>query len=95
MKNKETLMGKCLSNPLEKKEKRLYVELHNSKDNTTEWVVICPFVENTENGKTTYMSQREINGHAYFKLVVDEGYCLTQYYYPVAFFTIKSIHIKD
>ena len=54
-----------------------------------ERVVLCPF--KNEDGESVWIEEVERFGRTMFKVVLDEGYVKTEYFYPVPRFAITEL----
>ena len=80
------------------KHTRLYAKITDNEAQSNEWVVLVPFDEaeerdGTNDDQTCYVQQVVQHGKVCFKVKVDEGYCVTTYYYPINRYFIAEMHI--
>jgi hypothetical protein len=67
---------------------KLYAKIKDN-EGSYERVVLCQF-ENAD-GEMCYIEEVERHGTQMFKILADEGYVRTEYYYPVPRFSIVEM----
>ena len=69
---------------------QLYAKI-NDREANYERVVLCQFT--AENGDEVFMEEVEHHNEPCFKVVLDEGYVHTIYFYPIRRYTITELEI--
>lgn len=69
---------------------KLYAKIQD-KEGSYERVVLCQFESAT--GDKVFMEEVEVHNEQCFKVVLDEGYVKTIYYYPVKRYSITELEI--
>lgn len=72
---------------------RLYAKIHDRESSTYERVVLCQFKDKDEN--IVFMEEVEHHNELCFKVVVDEAYFRTEYFYPVRRYSITELEIYE
>lgn len=70
---------------------QLYAKIQDRESFKYERVVLCEF--ESEAGDKVFIEEVEQHNEECFKVVLDEGYCRTTYYYPVKRYTITELEI--
>lgn len=65
---------------------RLYLKLTNKHTNKSELLLLCPFGEDDD-----FLKVETFNGFDAYRVKVDEGYVLTEYFYLVKDYDITLI----
>lgn len=69
---------------------KLYAKIQD-REAGFERVVLCPF--KASSGDNVYIEEVERNGETTFKVLIDEGYFKTYYFYPVTRYSITELEI--
>ena len=72
---------------------KLQAKIINHEKGGYERVVLCQY-KDADNNKV-YISEVELNGIEMFRVLLDEGYSKTEYFYPVNKFIITELSIYE
>jgi hypothetical protein len=72
---------------------QLYAKIHDRESFKYERVVLCEF--ESESGDKVFIEEVEQHKEECFKVVVDEGYCRSTYYYPTRRYSITELSIYE
>ena len=77
-------------------DKRIYVQMTDNEKATSEWLVLVPFdvaevKDGTNDDRDTFMQEVTMHNELCLKVKVDEGYCVTTYYYPMRRYSVTNI----
>ena len=72
---------------------KLRIEIYDKKEKTTEVVYILPM--KMENGDEQFLVAEHRHGTFMFKVLADEGYMQTAYYYPVDRYVIIDAMVVE
>lgn len=72
---------------------KLYAKIQRRESFHYERVVLCQFKDKDDN--KVFVEEVERYNQLYFKVVLDEGYVKTEYYYPVDDFSITELSIYE
>ena len=72
---------------------KLYAVIQDNESYAKERVVLCQF--DSENGDKVFIEKVERHNTEMFKIVADEGYVTTEYYYPVKRYTITNLEVYE
>lgn len=71
---------------------KLYAKIKDN-EGAYERVVLCQFED--KEGEKVFIEPVERHGEEMFKIVADEGYCRTEYFYPVRRYSIVELSIYE
>ena len=71
---------------------KLYAKIKDN-EGAYERVVLCQFED--EDGEKVFIENLERHGEDMFKIVADEGYVHTEYYYPAKRYSIVELSIYE
>ena len=69
---------------------QLYAKIQD-REGSYERVVLCEF--KSEAGDKVFVEEVEMHNEEFFKVVLDEGYSHTTYYYPARRYSITELEI--
>jgi len=72
---------------------KLYARIKDNESFAFERVVLCSFKDS--NDDKVFVELVERHGEEMFKIVADEGYCKTEYFYPVKRYSIVELSIYE
>lgn len=72
---------------------KLYARITDRESYEVEKVELCEFPSSTYEGEKVFVELVERHGEEMFKIVADEGYSHTEYFYPVRRYTITHIEV--
>ncbi len=72
---------------------KLYAKIIEKESDLYERVVLCPFKDS--NNDVVFIEEVEHYNLTCFKVLVDEGYVKTEYYYPVNNYSITELAIYE
>ena len=72
---------------------KLYAKIQDRNSHHYERVVLCQFKDKEDNN--VFIEEVERNGETCFKVVLDEGYVRTEYYYPIRRYTITELEVYE
>ena len=72
----------------------LRIELTDVETGTTEILYLRPF-KTYENDDASFIREEKHHDTIFMKMLVDEGYAITEYYYPVDRFYISNAIIQE
>ena len=70
---------------------QLYAKIVDRESYHTEHIVLCEFKD--AEGKKCFVEETTMDGQEVFKVVLDEGYCRTEYYFPTARYSISDLRV--
>ena len=72
---------------------KLYAKIQDRESYHYERVVLCQFKDKDEN--EVFVEEVEHHNETCFKVVLDEGYCRSEYFYPVKRYSITELEVYD
>ena len=69
---------------------KLYAKIQD-RESGYERVVLCTFKDKDDND--VYVEEVEHNGNTWFKVILDDGYVHTEYFYPISRYTITELKV--
>lgn len=72
---------------------KLYAKIQDRESFHYERVVLCQFLD--KDGNNVFVEEVEHHNETCFKVVLDEGYVRTEYFYPVKRYSITELEVYE